>query len=158
MLLHASLMQGIGEGALAAAVDQLRTSKRATLPQFAGPAEDPLILRRVGAISSQLAAARSLLYSTADRVERLDREGNLAEIVVDAVRSKVASVTASLEAAGNVHELTGARSTSNSYRLDRFWRNARTFSVHDATDAKNAYVGTYELTAELPSPAAFIRV
>ena len=40
--------------------------------------------------------------------------------MVDCVRAKVACVEASLEAARSVHEITGARSTSNRYRLDRF--------------------------------------
>ena len=57
---------------------------------------------------------------------------------------------AALTTTSGMHELTGARSTANTYRLDRFWRNARTFSVHDATDLKLLIVGTYELTGTIP--------
>jgi hypothetical protein len=49
-------------------------------------------------------------------------------------------------------ELTGARSTSNTYRLDRFWRNARTFSLHDPIMAKLAIIGGYDLTGEFTMP------
>ena len=158
MLLHAALMQGIGDGALDAITDYVRTLTRGTLPQFATAAEDPLILRRIGEISSRLAASRSLLFATADQVEQSDGNGDVAATTVDGFRAKVACVEASLEAAGTVHEITGARATSGKFGLDRFWRNARTFASHDPTDAKNVYVGSYEVTGELPPVTSFIRV
>jgi alkylation response protein AidB-like acyl-CoA dehydrogenase len=158
MLLHASLMQGIGDGALDAGVAHVKTLKRGYLPQYATAADDPLILRRVGALSSRLAASRALLFATADAVEGAHEGTDIAAITVDAFRAKVASVEAALETAGMVHELTGARSTASAFGLDRFWRNARTFATHDPTDAKNVYIGSYELTGELPPVASFIRV
>lgn len=51
MLLHSGLMQGIGDGALDALVQYVRTMKRGALPQYATAADDPLILRRVGDLS-----------------------------------------------------------------------------------------------------------
>lgn len=57
-----------------------------------------------------------------------------------------------------MHEVTGARSTSNAYRLDRFWRNARTFASHDPIDAKNVYVGMFEVTGELPPLSTLFRI
>jgi alkylation response protein AidB-like acyl-CoA dehydrogenase len=158
MLLHASLMQGLGDGALDAITDYVRTLTRGTLPQFATAAEDPLILRRIGEISSRLAASRALLVATADRIEQGDGNSDVAAVTVDGFRAKVACVGASLEASGTVHEITGARSTSGKFGLDRFWRNARTFASHDPTDAKNVYVGSYEVTGELPPVTSFIRV
>ncbi|MWA03250.1 hypothetical protein F8568_023300 [Actinomadura sp. LD22] len=132
-------------------VDHVRTLKRGTLPQFGTAVEDPLVLRRIGAASSRLTASRALLYATADTVEHLDGADSAAvAATVDGFRTKVACVEASLAVASTVHELTGARSTSNKYRLDRFWRNARTFASHDPTDAKNVYVGMYETAGELP--------
>jgi alkylation response protein AidB-like acyl-CoA dehydrogenase len=158
MVLHAALMQGIGDGALDAITDYVRTLSRGTLPQFATAAEDPLILRRIGQISSRLAASRALLFATADHIEQSANQGDVAAITVDGFRAKVACVEASLEAAAMVHEITGARATSSKFGLDRFWRNARTFASHDPTDAKNVYVGSYEVTGELPPVTSFIRV
>ncbi|MGQ4514133.1 acyl-CoA dehydrogenase family protein [Streptomyces sp. DW26H14] len=158
MLLHAALLQGIGEGALDALVRHTRTMKRGSLPQFATPGEDPLILRRIGALSSRLAASRALLHAAADQLEA-SRDGDDTDaLVIDCFRSKVASVEASLDAASEIHEITGARSTSNLYRLDRYWRNARTFASHDPTDAKSVYVGGYELGGHLPPLASVIRL
>jgi alkylation response protein AidB-like acyl-CoA dehydrogenase len=158
MLLHASLLQGIGDGALDATVDYVRSLRRGTLPQFASAAEDPLVLRRVGEHSSRLAASRALLYATADLLERTDEDSDITGVTVDAIRAKVACVDAALQATAAVHELTGARGTSNKYRFDRFWRNARTFASHDPTDAKNVFVGAYEVTGEPPASSSFLRV
>jgi alkylation response protein AidB-like acyl-CoA dehydrogenase len=158
MLLHAALMQGIGDGALDAMTGYVRTLTRGTLPQFATAADDPLILRRIGEVSSRLAASRALLFATADRIEHSDDQADVASVTVDGFRAKVACVEAALLAAATVHEVCGARATSGKFGLDRFWRNARTFASHDPTDAKNVYVGTYEITGELPPITSFLRV
>ncbi|MFJ5291883.1 acyl-CoA dehydrogenase family protein [Streptomyces sp. NPDC088348] len=157
MLLHAGLMQGIGEGALDALVQHTRTMKRGSLPQFPTPAEDPLILRRIGALSSQLAASRALLHSSADGLDAVRDGEDMDAVIVDCFRAKVAAVEASLEATAGIHEITGARSTSNAYRYDRYWRNARTFASHDPIDAKNVYIGGYELGNSLPPLSTIIR-
>ncbi len=157
MLMHAALMQGIGEGALDALVQHTRTMKRGSLPQFTTPAEDPLILRRIGALSSRLAASRALLHSAVDQLEASHDGDDLDALAIDCFRSKVASVEASLAAAAEIHEVTGARSTSNVYRLDRYWRNARTFASHDPIDAKSVYVGGYELGGQLPPLSTIFR-
>ena len=157
MLLHATLMQGIGDGALDEMVRHARTMKRGTLPQFDTMAEDPLVLRRIGGLSSRLAASRALLFAAADAIETAAGPG-IAAASVDCVRAKVACVEASLAAAGSIHEVTGARSTSNQFRLDRYWRNARTFASHDPTDAKNIYVGMYEMSGQLPPLTAIIKI
>lgn len=158
MILHAAIQQGVGEGALHAMVEYVRTLKRGTMPEFATAAEDPLVLRRIGDVSSKLAASRALLLDSAERIDS-HRDGNDdARTAIDGYRAKVACLESSLDAANQVYELTGARSTSNKYRLDRFWRNARTFASHDPTDAKNIYVGLYEVTGELPPLSAFLRI
>ncbi|MCQ4046657.1 acyl-CoA dehydrogenase family protein [Streptantibioticus rubrisoli] len=157
MLLHAALMQGIGDGALDALVQHTRTMKRGSLPQFATPTEDPLIMRRIGALSSKLAASRALLHSAVDQLEAAQDGEDMDAVTIDCFRAKVAAVEASLEAAAEIHEITGARSTSNAYRYDRYWRNARTFASHDPTDAKNVYIGGYELGNRLPPLSTIIR-
>ena len=159
MLLHSGLLQGIGDGALDAMAGYVRTLKRGTLPQFATAADDPLILRRIGEVSSRLAASRALLYATADLLEQCgDEQAEIAAVTVDGFRAKAACVEAALAAAGAVHEVAGARATAGKFGLDLFWRNARTFASHDPTDAKNTYVGAYEVSGELPPASSFLRV
>ena len=132
-------------------LDYVRTVNRTILPGVKGPAEDPLIQLHVGEFSTKLAAAHALQREGAHQVETF--AGGPAEVgglIAHAMRSKAASVDAALTTTGGMHDLTGARSTANTYRLDRFWRNARTFSVHDATDHKLYIVGAYELTGKIP--------
>lgn len=155
MLAHGALLQGIGEGAFEAAIGYLRTVNRASMPKFATALEDPLMHRQLGEMSSELAAARALLLGVAAEVEAPTVSPD--EVGIQGFRSKVASTRVGLEVTGRIHDLTGARSTSNRYRFDRFWRNARTFASHDSIDAKNALIGAYELTGEVPAISDYFR-
>lgn len=148
-LLHAALMLGIGQGALDATLAHLRGSKRVILPEFKSPIEDPFVRLHLGDISTRLRSAEALLMEVARRVED-PREPDGMDVVIDATRAKVACVQASLQAGERLFELTGARSTADKHRYDRFWRNARVFSVHDSTDAKLVWVGGWDLDRRPP--------
>jgi alkylation response protein AidB-like acyl-CoA dehydrogenase len=69
------------------------------------------------------------------------------------MRSKATTVAAALEVTGQLHGLAGGRATSNKYRLDRFWRNARTLSVHDPIDAMIQQIGGFEIDGAPPAPS-----
>jgi alkylation response protein AidB-like acyl-CoA dehydrogenase len=62
---------------------------------------------------------------------------------------------ASLEIGSQLFELTGARSTSTSRGLDRFWRNARVHTLHDPVDHKLREIGLHALTGHSPTPTAY---
>lgn len=156
VLTHAAISQGIGEGALAAAIGYLRSVNRATMPKYADALEDPLIHRQLGEMSSELAAARALLLDVASDLEAATASPE--ELGVRGFRAKVASTRASLDVTSRIHDLTGARSTSNQYRFDRYWRNARTWSTHDSIDAKNAFIGTFELSGSFPDVSDYFRI
>ncbi|MEU4253707.1 acyl-CoA dehydrogenase family protein [Amycolatopsis sp. NPDC026612] len=156
MLFHAALMQGIGEGAFEAAIGYLRSLNRGSTPRFPTALEDPLMHRQLGEMSSELAAARAYLLSVAGWLEEPDADPQT--ITIHGFRSKVASNRVSLDVSGRIHDLTGARSTANRYRFDRFWRNARTFATHDSIDAKNALIGAYELSGEFPDVLDYFRI
>ncbi len=148
--MHGALMLGIGLGGFDAMLKYVQASKRAILPGFKSGVEDPLVRIRVGDLSTRLAAAHALQREIACQVEAFEEGSDAAPLVVHAFRSKAASIEAALTTTSEIYELTGARSTSNTYRLNRFWRSARTFSVHDPTDVKYLAVGSYELTGQLP--------
>jgi alkylation response protein AidB-like acyl-CoA dehydrogenase len=154
MLAHAALLQGIGEGALEAALTFVRGLDRPSAPMFGSASADPLMHRQIGEMSSQLAAARALLTSTADLLEG-DADPRTSAIA--GVRAKIASTRAGLDVTARIHDLTGARSTARKYGLDRFWRNARTFGSHDSLDVKNALVGAFELTGHYPVLADYVK-
>jgi alkylation response protein AidB-like acyl-CoA dehydrogenase len=158
-LLHSAIMLGPGYGALDAACDYVRKLDRPSLPEFTSATEDPLIRKRIGDIAVRLGAARAYLLHTASRIEHWnDQAPDETGISIQAFAVKVACVNAALHATSEIFDLTGARSTSAKYRFDRFWRNARTFSTHDPTDAKEVWIGDWYLTGKEPPLVAMLRV
>jgi alkylation response protein AidB-like acyl-CoA dehydrogenase len=155
MLLHAAILQGIGEGAFEAAVGYLRELDRPSMPRFGSASADPLIHRQLGEMSSELAAGRALMVATA--AELADPPVDADEMGIRGFRAKVVSTRAGLDVSSRLHDLTGARSTSNRYRFDRFWRNARTFGSHDSLDVKNALIGDYELAGKFPVLSDYVK-
>ncbi|OXM73657.1 MULTISPECIES: acyl-CoA dehydrogenase family protein [Amycolatopsis] len=153
---HALLLQGIGEGAYAAMLEYLRGLNRASMPMFPSAMADPLMHRQIGEMAAKLAAGRAYLLDTCRKLANAGATTDLRALMTEFFKVKVACTTAALDVTARVHDLTGARSTANKYRLDRFWRNARTFASHDSIDAKNAFVGAAELTGEIPDAGRYL--
>jgi alkylation response protein AidB-like acyl-CoA dehydrogenase len=147
---------GMGYGAFDAILDAIRNYARPNLPTIERPAEDPLNRWHVGRLSALLAAARALQREASRMISevelgRADRSAASAQMM----RAKYLTNEAVLEVTGQLHRLAGGRATSNKYRLDRFWRNARTLTTHDSIDAKLQQIGAYEIDQVAP-PATMI--
>ena len=56
-----------------------------------------------------------------------------------------------LAAANKLFELAGTRSTLGTHNLDRFWRDARTHTLHDPVRWKYHLLGAYTLNGTLPA-------
>ena len=69
---------------------------------------------------------------------------------VDAAVAKVAAVRASLDASNALFELGGTRSASAAGNLSRYWRDARTHTLHDPSRWKLQHIGRYALSGTLP--------
>jgi alkylation response protein AidB-like acyl-CoA dehydrogenase len=67
----------------------------------------------------------------------------------------VLSHRAGLEVSSQLFELTGARSTSQRFGLDRFWRNARVHTLHDPVDVKLRDLGRHALLDLPPEPGSY---
>jgi alkylation response protein AidB-like acyl-CoA dehydrogenase len=76
-------------------------------------------------------------------------------VAIAVAEAKVLSHRAAIEIGSQLFELTGARSTSARYGLDRFWRNARVHTLHDPVDYKLRDLGRYALTGAHPEPTAY---
>ena len=152
-LWHSALDVGIATGALAAGV---RAAERAR-PHFeAGvdtAADDPTLVNIAGELTVTVRGAQALLVEAARAVDAaaadLNAESAAAASVAVAV-AKVAAVRASLEAANTLFELGGTRSASASGNLSRYWRDARTHTLHDPTRWKVQHIGRYTLSGTLP--------
>ncbi len=60
-----------------------------------------------------------------------------------------------MDVSSRLFEITGARSTAAGHGLDRFWRNARTLSLHDPQHYKQVQIGDYALNGAAPTPGFY---
>ncbi|HJU18500.1 MAG TPA: acyl-CoA dehydrogenase family protein [Stellaceae bacterium] len=146
-----AILLGMGLGALDAMSAYVRDRVRPSDPAWASQAENPVIQHQVGRYSAMLAAARAALREAARGIADFARNGgSRAEVSVKMMQAKVSILEATLTIAGDVHRHCGGMSTSNAFRLDRFWRNARALSTHDSQDIKLQQIGRYVLSGIEP--------
>ncbi len=60
-----------------------------------------------------------------------------------------------LDLCNRMFEVTGARSTHAALRLDRYWRNLRTQTLHDPLDYKIRELGDWALNQSPPQPTFY---
>ncbi|CAO3424745.1 Acyl-CoA dehydrogenase; probable dibenzothiophene desulfurization enzyme [Azospirillum doebereinerae] len=158
----ASLYLGIAEGALAAARDFTLTESRPWRASgAAAAAEDPYVLRHYGDFHVAIAGAEALGDRALDRLQaawergRALTPGERGEAAVAIATFKAAGSRAALDVTSRLFEVTGARATASRHGFDRFWRNARTHSLHDPLDYKLKELGAWTLTGALPEPGFY---
>ena len=153
---------GLAQGALAAAAAYTREQSRAWFKSGKSRAvDDPLIAAPYGRLSAQTAAAAALLRETVEGIQAaIDKGRDLTEaeraaIAVASFQIKIVSTELALEVTSKVFELMGARASGNRFGFDRYWRDARTLTLHDPVAYKQLEVGRYVLLGELPEPTTY---
>jgi len=148
---------GIAEGALIEAADYTRHRSRPWfLSGVDSAVDDPHIVAGYGELVAQVRAAGALTDDAARALgEAFDRgddltEAERAEAAVTISAAKVVATRVVNETTSKVFEFVGARGTANKYAFDRFWRNARTLTLHDPVVYKAREVGAHFLTGERP--------
>ncbi|NEE43230.1 SfnB family sulfur acquisition oxidoreductase, partial [Streptomyces sp. SID8455] len=134
-LLHTAIDAGIAAGALAEAVDFVRTRSRPWFESgYASAAEDPLLIQRFGELAVRHRAADALLVAAARAVDTaragLD-DDSAAEASIAVAAAKAYAGSAALEIADALFEVSGTRAALDSLNLHRHWRDARTHTLHD---------------------------
>jgi alkylation response protein AidB-like acyl-CoA dehydrogenase len=74
----------------------------------------------------------------------------VAEASVAVAEARVLSTEISLKAGSRLFELAGTASTLDGHNLDRYWRNARTHTLHDPVRWKFHAIGNHALNHKLP--------
>jgi len=161
-LTFVNLFLGITEGAFSEA---RYYSLKETRPWFKSKAEhiseDPYVLRHYGEFWVALEGVRllteranQLLDTTWAKEHKLTAQerGHLAIAIATA---KVAASRAGLDLTSRLFEVTGARATHAALRLDRYWRNLRTQTLHDPLDYKLHELGDWALNENLPTPTFY---
>jgi alkylation response protein AidB-like acyl-CoA dehydrogenase len=151
-LLHCAIDTGIAQGAFDAAVrlaHHVHGGRGSGAVEFA---DDVLGVTRLGELWIAVEGARAIVTQAAHHLDALTATGPLAN-VLDAFYRVAAAKSISTEAALTVTaaliDIGGASSTRTELRLDRFWRDARTHTVHDAVRWKPYAVGRRLLTGDV---------
>ncbi|MFD3462509.1 acyl-CoA dehydrogenase family protein [Nocardia fluminea] len=151
-LLHAAIDAGIARGALEAAAEFVRTRSRPWFEaEVANAADDPLVVQRFGELAVAVAAAESTLVvagaavdaAVRPRVEdgHSDAPGDGAQASIAVATAKILADRAANEVSAAIFEVGGTRSAAAEHRLDHFWRNARTHTLHDPVRWKYQHIG-----------------
>nr|WP_246189993.1 SfnB family sulfur acquisition oxidoreductase [Pandoraea captiosa] len=153
-IIHAALDAGIGHGALQAALPFIREHARPWIDSgVQRAADDPLLLEQIGNVALRLHAADALIARAAravDAAQRAPDDDSVAAASIAVAQAKALSTSASLLAGTKLFELGGTSATSVALGLDRFWRNARTHTLHDPVRWKYHAVGNYVLNGVRP--------
>ncbi|WP_280219784.1 acyl-CoA dehydrogenase family protein [Nocardia neocaledoniensis] len=171
-LLHAAIDAGIARGALEAAAEFTRTHSRPWFEaEVARAVDDPLLVQRFGELAVSVAAAEAALVVAGAAVDaavenappgaaRLTSAGGAADISSDhseAGRASISVATAKIladraanEVSAAIFEVGGTRSAAAAHRLDHFWRNARTHTLHDPVRWKYQHIGRAVLRNQAP--------
>jgi SfnB family sulfur acquisition oxidoreductase len=153
-ILHAAIDLGIGEGAFAATLPFVRDEARPWIDaKVARASDDPLAIAQVGEIAVRLRAASALLRRAGrfvDIAQSTPTERNVAEASIAVAEARALTTAASLDASTRLFELAGTGATLDNRGFDRFWRNARTHTLHDPVRWKYHAVGNHVLNDRLP--------
>ncbi len=154
-LILVNLYLGIAEGALEAARELTLTGTRPWL--YAGvatAAEDPYRLQRFGEMHLQSVAAAVLADRAAALLQQAWDAGDAVTptqrrvVGLAITEAKVLAHRASLFVSQELFDAAGTRAAQTELGLDRYWRNARTHTLHDPLDYKLRTLGRWALSGE----------
>ncbi len=153
---------GIAEGAFEEARNYTLTETRAWHKSSAEDVrQDPYVLHHYGEFWVALEGVRLLVERAAELLDQAWAKGpSLSEhergqLAIAIATAKVAATRQGLDLCSRLFEVTGARSTHASLRLDRHWRNLRTQTLHDPVDYKLHELGDWALNQSLPIPTFY---
>lgn len=155
----ANIYLGIAQGAFEAAWEYTKTKTRPWLTSGVDSAtQDPYILHHYGDMWINLQAAEvvtdkaaELLQAVWERQEKLTVEER-GECAIAISTAKVLTTRVGLDITSRIFEVMGTRATASEYGFDRYWRNLRTFTLHDPADYKIRNIGNWALNEQFPTP------
>ncbi|WP_116136598.1 SfnB family sulfur acquisition oxidoreductase [Trinickia diaoshuihuensis] len=153
-LLHAAIDLGQARGAFAATIDFVQHHARPWMDaKVERAADDPLTIAQIGDLKARLRAAELLVRRAGrfvDAAQAAPDERSVAQASVAVAEARAATTVVSLDAGSRLFELAGTAATLDDLGLDRFWRNARTHTLHDPVRWKYHAIGNFYLNDTLP--------
>ncbi|MGF6441164.1 SfnB family sulfur acquisition oxidoreductase [Paraburkholderia youngii] len=153
-IIHAAIDLGQARGALQAALQFVRERSRPWIDaKVEHASQDPLTITQFGDLAVRLSAAEALVRRAGrfvDAAQAEPTERSVAQASIAVAEARALTTTVSLDAGSRLFELAGTAATLDDLGLDRFWRNARTHTLHDPVRWKYHAVGNFYLNDKLP--------
>ena len=161
-LIFSNMFLGLAEGAVNEARHYTRTQARLWVNSpVEQVTQDPYVLEHYGNFHVELEAARLLTDRAGDALDKAWAAENAltkrrrGETAIAIATAKVATTRTGLSIANRMFEVMGARATTGSLGLDRYWRNLRTQTLHDPVEYKIAELGEWALNDRIPTPSFY---
>jgi len=152
-LLHASIETGIARAAFEETLNRVRQARPWIDSGVDQATDDPLTKLELGRMVADVRASEVLLKQAArsvDAAKANPTETSIAKASLDVAKARAHSTETALKASSKLIELAGSRGSQREDGLDRFWRNARVHTLHDASRWKYYFIANYLLNGVLP--------
>lgn len=152
-LLHASIETGIARAAFEETLNRVRQARPWIDSGVDKATDDPLTKLELGRMVADVRASEVLLKQAArsvDTAKANPTETSVARASLDVAKARAHSSETALRASSKLIELAGSRGSQREDGLDRFWRNARVHTLHDASRWKYYFIANYLLNGVLP--------
>lgn len=152
-LMHAAIEVGIARAAFEETLKRVHAARPWIDSNVDVATQDPLTIYEIGRVAADIHASEVLLKHAALTIDEVRLNTNAettakASIAVAKIRAH--STETALKASSKLIELAGSRGSQSVDGLDRFWRNARVHTLHDAARWKYYFIGNYVLNDIFP--------
>lgn len=152
-IMHAAIEVGIARGAFEETLARVKQARPWIDSGVDQACEDPLTLYEIGKVAADVKASELLLRQAAKSIDFAKPHPtaeSIAKASIDVAKVRAHSSETALKASSKLIELAGSRGSQRVDGLDRFWRNARVHTLHDAARWKYYFIGNYVLNGEKP--------
>ncbi|MFP0549873.1 SfnB family sulfur acquisition oxidoreductase [Acinetobacter baumannii] len=152
-IMHASIEVGIARAAFEESLQRVHQARPWIDSTVESANQDPLTIYELGRIAVDVRASEVLLKQAAQSIDAAKIETtpeSIAKASIDVAKVRAHSTDIALKASSKLIELAGRRGSQSQDGLDRFWRNARVHTLHDAARWKYYFIGNYVLNGVLP--------
>ncbi|MEG1489809.1 SfnB family sulfur acquisition oxidoreductase [Acinetobacter sp.] len=152
-IMHAAIETGIARAAFEETLHRVRQARPWIDSGVDQATADPLILFELGRIVADVRASEVLLKQAARSIDAAKPQPtahNIAKASLDVAKIRAHSTETALKASSKLIELAGSRGSQREDGLDRFWRNARVHTLHDASRWKYYFIANHLLNGVLP--------
>jgi len=152
-IIQAAVDTGIAVGALEQAKIYARQARPWIDSQQDHGWQDPFTIAAIGDLEWRVHGTEAILAKAGKAVDLAlaePTEETVANASLVVAQAKVLSAETALLASSKLFELAGTRSVSGKHNLDRFWRNARTHTLHDPARWKYHLIGNFVLNGVKP--------